>query len=378
MGSATGEGQKEMNRKAKIAVADDDERVRCTLSDVLITQGYTVIHAQNGIEAVQKTSKDSPDVVLLDLHMPEMNGLEVIKQLKAERSTKIIPIVIITGSDDLDLRVQALKLGADDFIVKPPHMAELSARVRSLVKVKAYNDYMRYYQTILEEEVAKRTKELKDAHEKLKRASLDTIYRLSRAAEYKDEDTSVHLQRISNYAAAIAHAIGLDNGKAEALLYAAPMHDIGKLGIPDKILLKPGKLTAEEWDIMKKHTVFGSQILEDSDSDFIKFGKTIALTHHEKWNGSGYPQGLKGKEIPIEGRITAIADVFDAVTSKRPYKEAFPEAEAFHIIEEGKGVHFDPELVDAFFQAKDQILRIKQNYTDNGKSVFFDLAQSGS
>lgn len=367
-----------MNRKAKILVADDDERVRCTLSDVLITQGYTVIHAQNGIEAVQKTSKDSPDVVLLDLHMPEMNGLEVIKQLKAERSTKIIPIVIITGSDDLDLRVQALKLGADDFIVKPPHMAELSARVRSLVKVKAYNDYMRYYQTILEEEVAKRTKELKDAHEKLKRASLDTIYRLSRAAEYKDEDTSVHLQRISNYAAAIAHAIGLDNGKAEALLYAAPMHDIGKLGIPDKILLKPGKLTAEEWDIMKKHTVFGSQILEDSDSDFIKFGKTIALTHHEKWNGSGYPQGLKGKEIPIEGRITAIADVFDAVTSKRPYKEAFPEAEAFHIIEEGKGVHFDPELVDAFFQAKDQILRIKQNYTDNGKSVFFDLAQSGS
>ena len=367
-----------MERKAKILIADDEERVLCTLSDLLIKQGYKVIPARNGIEAVQKTTEDSPDVILLDLHMPEMNGFEVIKQLKAERSTKIIPIVIITGSDDLDLRVQALQLGADEFIVKPPHMAELSARVRSLLKVKAYNDYMRYYQTILEEEVAKRTKQLKDANEKLKRASLDTIYRLSRAAEYKDEDTSVHLQRISNYAATIARASGMDSEKAEALLYASPMHDIGKLGIPDRILLKPGKLTAEEWNIMKQHTVFGSQILENSDSDFISLGKIIALTHHEKWDGSGYPQGLKGKEIPIEGRITAIADVFDAVTSKRPYKEAFPETEAFQIIEEGKGDHFDPELVGAFFQVKDQILRIKQNYTDDGKSVFFDLAQSGS
>jgi len=366
-----------MNRQAKILVADDDERVRYTLSDVLIKQGYTTIHARNGIEALQKTATDSPDVILLDVLMPEMNGLEVIKELKAQRTTKIIPIVIITGSDDLDLRVQALNLGADEFIVKPPHMAELSARVRSLVKVKAYNDYMRYYQTILEEEVAKRTKELKEAHEKLKRASLDTIYRLSRAAEYKDEDTSVHLQRISNYTAVIARTIGLDDDEVQALLYASPMHDIGKLGIPDKILLKRGKLTDGEWTIMKQHTVFGSQILEGSDSDFIKLGKTIALTHHEKWDGSGYPQGLKGKEIPIEGRITGIADVFDAVTSKRPYKEALSEAEAFHIIEERKGVHFDPELVDAFFQVKDQILQIKQNYTDKGKSVFFELAQSG-
>jgi len=363
-----------MQEQAKILVVDDEQRNRTALEDILISQGYKVFQACDGIEALEKVKKISPDVILLDIQMPKMDGLEVTKRMKADETLKLIPIVIVTGLDDMQSRVEALKLGADDFLTKPPHVAELTARIRSLVKVKAYNDHMIEDKHRLEEEVAKRTRQLKEAHEKLKHASLETIYRLSRAAEYKDEDTSAHLQRMSNYAAAIAHKTGLDNGKAEALLYASPMHDIGKIGIPDKILLKPGKLTSDEWKIMKQHAVFGGQILEDSDSDFISLGKTIALTHHEKWDGSGYPKGLTGKEIPLEGRITALADVFDALTSKRPYKKAFSEDKAFQIIEEGRGTHFDPELVDTFFQIKDQVLHIKQQYKDNGKSILFNLA----
>ena len=363
-----------MKSSPKILIADDDERIRITLSDILIAQKYKVILAQNGKEALHKVALESPDVILLDMNMPEVNGIEVIKYLKADNYTKYIPIVVVTGEDDVNIRVQALKLGADDFLTKPPHIAELTARVRSLVKVKAYYDYMKHYQSTLEEEVRKRTKALNEAHEKLKNASLDTIYRLSTAAEYKDEDTSLHLQRISNYAFVIAREIGLDNEIKDSLLYSTPMHDIGKIGIPDKILLKPGKLDSDEWRIMKQHTEFGGRILKGSESDFIKMGREIALTHHEKWDGSGYPNGLKEEEIPVEGRVTAIADVFDALTTKRPYKEAFPNEKAFRIIKEERGTHFDPEIVDIFFAVQDQILDIKQQYQDDKKSILYQLA----
>lgn len=287
-----------MKSRPKILIADDDERIRQAFMDVLLTQRYKVILAKNGVEALEKVRSESPDVVLLDINMPQMDGIEVLKRLRGDKSNRLIPIIVVTGQDDMDVRIEALKLGADDVLTKPPLMAELTARVRSLIKVKAYNDYMRYYQTILEDEVRKRTRELNESHEKLKNASLDTIFRLSRAAEYKDEDTSVHIQRMSNYAAAIAGKMGMNNGGAEAMLYSSSMHDIGKIGIPDRILLKPGKLDPDEWEIMKQHAVFGGKILEGSESEFIKLGKTIALTHHEKWDGSGYPEGLEGKNIP--------------------------------------------------------------------------------
>ena len=364
-----------MKSRPVILIADDDQRIRQSLSDVLLTQRYKVIHAKNGEEALRKVESESPDVVLLDINMPGMNGIEVLKLLKEDKNFKLIPIVIVTGENDVDIRVQALKLGADDFLTKPPHTAELTARVRSLTKVKAYNDYMRDYQTILQEEVRKRTRELNEAHIKLRNASLDTIYRLSRAAEFKDEDTSVHIQRMSQYAAAIARKIGMNNETSEALLYSSPMHDIGKIGIPDRILLKPGKLDLDEWVLMKQHTIFGAQILENSESDFIKIGKTIALTHHEKWDGSGYPKGLKGEKIPIEGRITALADVFDALTSKRPYKEPFSNEKALGIIREGRGTHFDPDLVDAFFEIQNEIVEIQGKYWDNGKNFHTGLEE---
>jgi putative two-component system response regulator len=203
--------------------------------------------------------------------------------------------------------------------------------------------------------------------ERIKAASLDTIYRLSMASEYRDEDTGAHIKRMSRYSAAVARHMGLSESDVETILYAAPMHDLGKIGIPDKILLKPAKLDPAEWKIMKQHTVIGAKILKESDAEFIKLAEIIAQCHHEKWDGTGYPGSLKGIDIPIAGRITAIADVFDALTSKRPYKEPFSVEESLSIIREGRGTHFDPEVVDAFFAILDEILAIKKEYDDDNQ-----------
>jgi putative two-component system response regulator len=206
--------------------------------------------------------------------------------------------------------------------------------------------------------------------------SIDTINRLSRAAEFKDEDTGAHILRMSNYAAAVAGKLGVRKAVIESILCAAPMHDVGKIGIPDKILLKPGKLDKDEWGVMKQHTIWGGRILEGGGEGFVKLAEIIALTHHEKWDGSGYPKGLKGKEIPLVGRIVAIADVFDALMSKRPYKEPFSLEKSYAIIQEGREGHFDPKVVDAFFAAQAEILSIMDRYKDTGESLFFKIAQS--
>ena len=212
--------------------------------------------------------------------------------------------------------------------------------------------------------VAQRTAELKRALEGIQLASLDTIHRLARAAEYKDEDTGAHIERMSRYCASIASELGLGEIEVEHILYAAPMHDIGKIGVPDKILLKSGKLTTGEWKIMKQHTVIGAQILSGSHVEFIRLAEVIALTHHEMWDGGGYPGELRGTDIPLAGRVAAVADVFDALTSARPYKKALPIERALDMIVEKKGSHFDPEVVDAFFSVKREILMIKDSYKD--------------
>ncbi len=226
---------------------------------------------------------------------------------------------------------------------------------------------MQNYRKELEVEVTLRTEELKQAFEKIKAASLDTIYRLSMAAEFRDDDTGAHIKRMSLYTAAIARSMGLTEHAIENILYAAPMHDLGKIGIADLILLKPAGLTPAEWEIMKQHTLIGAKILKGSDAEFIRLGEVIALSHHEKWDGSGYPTGLKGIEIPIACRITAIADVFDALTTKRPYKEAFSVEKSLAIIREGRGNHFDPDVVDAFLSIQDEILTIKKQYNEGEK-----------
>lgn len=357
-------------RISKILVVDDEDRNLRVMEALLIPLGYEVILARDGEEAFKKVQEIPPDVILLDVMMPKMDGFEVARRLKEKEETKIIPIVMVTALKEVEDRVRALEVGADDFLSKPVDKTELKARVQSLLKVKAYNDHMRNYQKELESEIARRTQQLRRAFEKIKLASLDTIYRLSTAAEYKDEDTGAHILRMSNYSAAVARKMGLNEKTVEAILYAAPMHDVGKIGTPDSILLKPGKLDPDEWETMKQHTTNGGRILEGSDAGFIKLGEVIALTHHEKWDGSGYPKGLKGSKIPLVGRIVAIGDVFDALTSKRPYKEPFSLEKSYGIIQEGKGTHFDPAVVDAFFAIEDEISSIKEKYKDLEASLF--------
>ena len=360
----------------RILVVDDEEFNLEIINDRLVEQGYEVVLARNGEEALQKVHEFSVDLILLDIMMPKLDGYEVTRRLKKGNETKIIPIVMVTALKDVSNRVKALEAGADDFLVKPVEATELKARVKSLLKIKAYNDHMRNYQKELEGEVAQRTSQLREALSKIKSASLETVHRLSRAAEYKDEDTAAHLQRMSHYSVVIAKKMGMATDFVEGIRYASPMHDAGKIGIPDKILLKPGKLDQEEWEIMKEHAVIGAKILEGSNTQFIQMGELIALNHHERWDGSGYPNGLKGRHIPLAGRITAVADVFDALTSKRPYKKPFPLEKSMQIIKKCKGKHFDPEVVDSFFAASDEIVTIHKVIQNNKcPSLLFKTAE---
>jgi len=360
-----------MEQPSHILVVDDDSMTRLLMNTILSRMSYKVSEAFDGLDAWEKVIALSPDLIILDVSMPRMDGLELTHKLKNDSQTKNIPIMILSNLDEVTDRVKAVEAGADDFLPKPVEQIILKAKVNSLLKIKAYNDHMQSYQIKLEEEVAKKTAKLKHAFDELDAASkklrlysLDTILRLSQAAEYKDQETGQHIQRIGYYIQRIAQATSLSNQEIEEFLYAAPMHDVGKIGIPDSILMKPGKLNDEEWTIMKQHTTIGGKILSGSDSSTLKTAEIIALTHHEKWDGSGYPNNLKGLEIPLSGRITAIADVFDALTSKRPYKEAFSMEKAFAIMRDGKANHFDPDLIDAFFAVKDDIVAIRHKYSN--------------
>jgi putative two-component system response regulator len=358
-----------MEQPSKILVVEDDMMNSRLLATILTRLGYTVDTAFDGVTGLEKVESFQPDLILLDLNLPRMDGYEVARRLKQSDDSKIIPIVVVSSFAEVENRIKALDAGADDFLSKPVDQVELRARVQSLLKVKLYNDHMVSYQKTLEEEVDNRTRqlrqafeELKNATEKLKKASLDTTVRLSQAAEYKDTETGCHIKRMGYYAAAIAKAMDLPSQDIEALLYAAPMHDIGKIGIPDRILLKAGSLDDREWEIMKQHTVIGSNILSGSDFHVLQMADQIALGHHEKWDGSGYPGGLKGSGIPQWGRISAIADVFDALTTGRPYKKAFSLDRSLEILKQSRETHFDPDVFDAFFSIEEEILSIRRQY----------------
>ncbi len=333
--------------KAKILVVDDEERNLRLMEAMLAPFEYDVYVARDGQESIELAETISPDLILLDVMMPKLDGFEVTQRLKSSERTRAIPIVIVTALQNIDDKIKALEKGADDFLSKPVEKTELRARVKSLLKVKAYNDHMASYQERLKTEVAEKTSQLKLALESLKYASLDTIVRLSRAAEYKDEDTGNHINRVSEFAAALARQMGIIGEREEMILYAAPLHDIGKIGIPENILLKPGKLDADEWEIMKLHTVIGSQILGGSETSYLKLAEIIALTHHERWDGGGYPRGLEAEDIPLEGRITAVVDVFDALTSKRPYRGPLAVEKALEIMQNWRGTKLDAGCVDA-------------------------------
>ena len=359
-----------MQDKPVILIVDDQPQNLELLEAHLVPQGYTIIKAASGAAALGKLAGDQIDLVLLDVMMPGMDGFEVIRRIRQNAAQRLLPIILVTALRETEDRVKGIEAGCDDFISKPVDKMELLARVRSLLKVKSYNDLLNNYRKELEAEVAGRTEELQQSFIKIKTASLETIYRLAMAAEYKDKETGGHIKRVSLYCAALARRMGLDESITETILYAAPMHDLGKIGIPDMILLKPTKLDQAEWQIMKQHTVIGAKILNGSDAGFIRMGETIALCHHEKWDGTGYPTGLKGLEIPIASRIATIADVFDALNSKRPYKEPYTAEQSLDIIKEGRGNYFDPDVVDAFIAIQEEILSIKEHYSEGYQQVF--------
>lgn len=347
-----------MTPKITVLVVDDMPINVELLNTILTDNGYQVITAESGEQALYKMEKNDIDVVLLDIIMPGIDGFEVARRIRKNVDTALTPIILVTGSQEKKDRIAGIEVGCDDFITKPFDQYELLARVKSLAKVKAYNDHMKHYKQELEKEVKSRTKELNSALTLLKNASLELIERLAVAAEYKDEDTGEHIHRLGYYAAVIAKKMGLDDAFIQDIQYAAPLHDVGKIGIPDKILLKEGPLTDEEKKVMRKHTTIGYGILKDSDQKIIQMAESVAISHHERWDGKGYPNQIMGKDIPIEGRIIAVADVFDALISRRPYKKPMPIEQAIAIITEERGKQFDPQVVDAFLSAEDEILSI--------------------
>jgi putative two-component system response regulator len=292
------------------------------------------------------------DMVLSDFVMPGMNGLELVEKLRAAAGYEDVPMVMISGSDDSAVRYQALDMGVTDFLRKPIDVAEVKARMRNLLKLREAQASLRNRMEWLDHEVNRATAALSAREEEI-------ILRLSRAAEYRDSDTGEHIVRMASYCRVIGEGLGLDQAKSQTLFLAAPMHDIGKIAVSDAILLKPGKLTDEERSVMEMHTLHGFQILSGSDSELIRQAAEIAVSHHERWDGTGYPARVKGEAIPQFGRIAAVADVFDALTSARPYKPAWDTTEALAYVKACAGQHFDPACVQAFTDRFDDILAIK-------------------
>ena len=340
-----------MDNKKLIVLVVDDASENIDVLKKLLQSNYKVKVALNGQKALQIAQKDpAPDLILLDIIMPEMDGYEVCRQLKSNITTAKIPVIFVTAKNEIEDESKGFDLGAVDYITKPISPTLLLRRVNTHLSL--YNETC-----LLSSAVKERTKELNETR-------LDVILTLGRAAEYKDNETGMHVMRMSHYSQLLGHAIGLSEDECELLLNASPMHDLGKIGIPDHILLKPGKLDDAEWEIIKTHPQLGEDILGEKKSVLLTAAKDIALTHHEHWDGNGYPKGLKGEGIPLYGRICAIADVFDALTSERPYKKVWPVKDALSHIKENSGSHFDPSLVDKFMDIMPQILEIKERFAE--------------
>jgi len=359
---------------ARILVIDDEPINATILENSLRHAGYRkVMTHTNALTALNAIATRRPDVVLCDVCMP-VSGMEILRQVVADPVLRQIPMIMVTASDDESLRSEALELGATDLLSKPVRVTELLPRVRNALLVKSHFTHLQSYSQELERQVRQRTAELLASRTEL-------VYCLARLAEYRDNETGRHVIRVGRYSGLLARKLGLDESTAELIEYAAPLHDIGKIGIPDAILLKEGKLTPEEFEIVQRHvalgkrtfeplsthemrafqshTILGEMMVNIPSSPLLAMAAQIALTHHERWDGNGYPIGLAGEDIPLCGRIVAVADVFDALSNKRPYKPAFPIDKCFEILADEAGAQFDPNVVAVFGAMRDEIVRIR-------------------
>lgn len=341
---------------ARVLILDDQKLHAFFLKEVLQQQGYkNILCLMDPLKAIPTCKDFKPDLIILDLLMPHLDGFQVMGQLHNFRLEHYLPILAVSADKSTDIRLRALQSGATDFLDKPFENVEIIIKIRNMIELRILHNQIASQNKLLEFKVNERTKELRYTQ-------YDIIRRLAQAAEFRDGDTGIHIIRMSQYAKKLGEALGLNDEECDLLHHASPLHDVGKIGIPDSILLKPGKLTADEFEIMKTHTTIGAKILAGSDSPVMKLAEVIALTHHERWDGKGYPYGIKADEIPFTGQICSVCDVFDALTSARPYKKAWSIQEAVDEIKRMRNVNFNPKIVDAFLDILPQIENIQLKY----------------
>lgn len=348
----------DQEKASRILIVDDHEPNIELLKCMLEMHGFNkILTTTDSREVVDLYLNSQPDLILLDLKMPHLDGFQVLEQLNQATEGDFLPVIMITAQNDQENKMRALELGAREFIGKPFNQSEVITRIKNILEIKRLHNSVKDQNRILEKKVEERTQELKDLQ-------LELIWRLLKAAEFRDDTTGNHISRIGYYSKELGRLAGLNNQTCEKLLHASMMHDIGKVGIPDHILLKADKLTEEEWEKMKEHTIKGAKILSGSHSDIIQMAEIIALTHHEKWNGTGYPLQLKGEEITIESRITAVCDVFDALLSLRPYKAKWPLEAVVEEMKKLSGVALDPRLTQLFLENLPNFIRIKNQFEE--------------
>ena len=347
-------------RKRQVVIVDDESTGRAILQKVIenIANDLEVTgfdHAQNALDWL---STHRADLIISDYRMPNINGVEFIRKIRHLPGYESVPIVMITVVSEKSVRYEALDAGATAFLTRPIDQIECRTSCRNLLKLQEQ-------QSIIQDRADWLARRVESATVQIAARERETLLRLGKAGEYRDEDTGNHVIRMAKYSRVIAEELGLSDAECNDIESAAPMHDIGKIGIPDKVLLKPGKFEEDEWEVMKKHTIMGHNILSNSQSRYIQMGAVIALNHHEKYDGSGYPAGLRGQEIPLVARIVAVADVFDALVSERPYKKSWSQDEALNYIREQAGKHFDPQCVEAFLDRLDDIVQIQMDLCDD-------------